>query len=95
MSTIDSRREQMFPTLAPREIDRIRRSGGPRPPEKDPWAMEFARTNMAGGGAFKLEKWAKPNAALFSFAIAQMRFRIEATQCTPGPSLERALAVVT
>src|SRR3979409_889078 len=27
MSTIDSRREQMFPTLAPQEIDRIRRFG--------------------------------------------------------------------
>lgn len=27
MSTIDSRREQTFPTLTPQEIDRIRRSG--------------------------------------------------------------------
>jgi thioredoxin reductase (NADPH) len=27
MSTIDSRREQMFPRLAPHEIDRLRRFG--------------------------------------------------------------------
>ncbi len=26
--------------------------------EKDPWAMEWMKTNDAGGGAYKLEKWA-------------------------------------
>src|SRR3546814_13614854 len=25
--------------------------------EKDPWAMEWMKTNDAGGGAFKLDKW--------------------------------------
>jgi thioredoxin reductase (NADPH) len=36
MSTIDSRREQMFPKLMPHEIDRLRRFGkfGTTPPAK-------------------------------------------------------------
>jgi peptide/nickel transport system substrate-binding protein len=25
--------------------------------EKDPWGLEFTKTNTAGGGAFKVEKW--------------------------------------
>ena len=54
MSTIDTRREQMFPKLEPREIDRLRRFGdvrrysageAPEPAEPNSAATEDSATD--------------------------------------------------
>lgn len=33
--------------------------------EKDPWAMEWMKTNSAGGGAFRLERWSPGQETVF------------------------------
>src|SRR3546814_6898711 len=43
--------------------------------EKDPWAMEWMKTNDAGGGAFKLDKWA-PGQETVQIGRASCRERV-------------------
>jgi peptide/nickel transport system substrate-binding protein len=51
--------------------------------EKDPWGMEFAKTNMAGGGAFKVEKWTPGTEVIY--------VRNDGWKCGPLPQLKRVI----
>lgn len=51
--------------------------------EKDPWGMEFAKNNMAGGGAFKVEKYTPGTEVVY--------IRNDDWKCGPLPSLKRVI----
>ncbi len=51
--------------------------------EKDPWAMEWMKTNSAGGGAFKLVRWTPGQECVFE--------RNEDWKCGPLPPMKRVV----
>jgi peptide/nickel transport system substrate-binding protein len=51
--------------------------------EKDPWAMEWMKTNDAGGGAFKLDKWAPGQETVLS--------RFDDWKSGPLPKMKRVI----
>jgi peptide/nickel transport system substrate-binding protein len=51
--------------------------------EKDPWGMEFVKNNMAGGGAFKVEKYTPGTEVIY--------VRNDNWKCGPLPSLKRVI----
>ena len=51
--------------------------------EKDPWAMDWMKTNSAGGGAFKLVRWTPGQECVFE--------RNEDWKCGPLPPMKRVV----
>ena len=51
--------------------------------DKDPWAMEWMKTNDAGGGAFKLERWVPGQETSF--------IRFNEWQSGPLPKIRRVV----
>lgn len=51
--------------------------------EKDPWAMEWMKTNDAGGGAYKLEKWTPGQEITFT--------RFDDWKSGPLPKMKRVI----
>lgn len=51
--------------------------------EKDPWGLDYCKTNMAGGGAFKVEKWTAGTEVVY--------VRNDAWKCGPLPELKRVI----
>jgi len=51
--------------------------------EKDPWGMEWCKTNPAGGGAFKVEKWTPGTEVIY--------VRNDDWKCGPLPQLKRVI----
>ncbi|MET0969729.1 MAG: ABC transporter substrate-binding protein [Tardiphaga sp.] len=51
--------------------------------EKDPWGMEFVKNNMAGGGAFKVEKYTPGTEVVY--------VRNDSWKCGPLPALKRVI----
>lgn len=51
--------------------------------DKDPWGMEFVKNNMAGGGAFKVDKYTAGTEVIY--------VRNDTWKCGPLPTLKRVI----
>ena len=51
--------------------------------EKDPWGLEWCKSNLAGGGAFKVEKWTPGTEVIYT--------RNDDWKCGPLPQLKRVI----
>jgi peptide/nickel transport system substrate-binding protein len=51
--------------------------------EKDPWGLEYCKTNTAGGGAFKVEKWTAGTEVIY--------VRNDTWKCGTLPSVRRVI----
>jgi peptide/nickel transport system substrate-binding protein len=51
--------------------------------EKDPWGMEWCKSNLAAGGAFKVERWTAGTEVVYT--------RNEDWKCGPLPPLKRVI----
>jgi peptide/nickel transport system substrate-binding protein len=51
--------------------------------EKDPWGLEWCKNNIAGGGAFKVERWTAGTEVIYA--------RNDDWKCGPPPSLKRVI----
>jgi len=49
--------------------------------DNDPWGLEFTKTNTAGGGAFKVDKWTPGTEVIY--------FRNDDWRSGPLPKLKR------
>jgi peptide/nickel transport system substrate-binding protein len=51
--------------------------------DQDPWAMDWLKTNEAGGGAFKIEKWTPGQEVIYT--------RFDDWKSGPSPKLQRVI----